>query len=135
MYEVGQIIFLVSRKAQSILAAQVCEQNVKKTLDGEETSFRVRIGGDFDSPGDLKLYDLDRVDADIYGSPEEASECLYKAAQTAIDGLVNGAIEDATKCFDYQPLPIKKPPRSRARKSTKATTSKKTKATKKQYQK
>ena len=33
MYEVGNIIFLVSRKAQSVLAAQICEQNVKKTLE------------------------------------------------------------------------------------------------------
>jgi len=106
MYEVGQIIFLVAKKAQSILAAQVCEQNVKKTLDGEETTFRVRIGGDFDDPADIKLYDLDRVDADIYGSPDEAAESLYASAKSAIDGLVNGAVEDAAKCFSYQPLSV-----------------------------
>ena len=124
MYEVGQIIFLVAKKAQSILAAQVCEQNVKKTLVGEETTFRVRIGGDFDDPADIKLYDLDRIDADIYGSPEEAAESLYKTAQLAIDGLVSGAIEDAAKCFDYQPLPSKKPVRSKAKKASTSRRSK-----------
>ena len=108
MHEVGQIIFLVSRKAQSVLAAQICEQNVKKTLEGEETTFRVRIGGDFDTPGDTTLYDLDRIDADIYGSPEEATESLYSNAKTAIDALVTDAVEDATKFFNYQPLPSKK---------------------------
>ena len=123
MHEVGQIIFLVSRKTQSILAAQICEQNVKKTLDGEETTFRVRIGGNFDTPDDLKLYDLDRVDADIYGSPEEAAESLYAAAKSAIDELVNAAVEDAASCFDYQRLPEKKSKASSRPRTKKATTS------------
>ena len=124
MHEVGQIIFLVSRKAQSVLAAQICEQNVKKTLEGEETTFRVRIGGDFDTPGDTTLYDLDRIDADIYGSPEEATESLYSNAKTAIDALVTDAVEDATKFFNYQPLPSKK--KSSRGRSRKASTPKKT---------
>lgn len=115
MYEVGNIIFLVSRKAQSVLAAQVCEQNVKKTLEGEETTFRVRIGtGDGD---DLELYDLERIDADIYGSPEEATESLYESAKSVIDTLVNDAVDDATKFFNYQKLPVKKPTKTRTRKS------------------
>ena len=116
MYEVGNIIFLVSRKAQSVLAAQVCEQNVKKTLEGEETTFRVRIGtSDTD---DLELYDLERIDADIYGSPEEATESLYESAKSVIDNLVNEAVDDATKFFNYQKLPVKKSTRSRSRKSS-----------------
>ena len=106
MHEVGQIIFLVSRKSQSILAAQVCEQNVKKTLDGEETSFRVRIGG---NNTDDEIYDLERIDADIYGSPSEAAESLYQAAKTAIDSLVSEAVSDAKQSFSYQPDPVKKP--------------------------
>ena len=109
MHEVGQIIFLVSRKAQSVLAAQICEQNVKKTLDGEETTFRVRIG----TSEDTGLYDLDRVDADIYASPEEATESLYNTAKSVIDALVGDAIDDATKYFNYQKLPIKKSTRGR----------------------
>ncbi len=128
MHEVGQIIFLVSRKTQSILAAQICEQNVKKTLDGEETTFRVRIGGDVDTPNDLKLYDLDRVDADIYGSPEEAAESLYAAAKSAIDELVSAAVEDASGCFDYQPLPVKKSKTSSRSQTKKTTTTRKRKA-------
>ncbi len=118
MHEVGQIIFLVSRKTQSILAAQVCEQNVKKTLDGEETSFRVRIGGGLNEEGEDSLYDLGRIDADIYSSPEEASESLYSAAKSAIDELVDDAVDDASKCFGYQRLPTKKTTRSRSRKTT-----------------
>jgi len=126
MHEVGQIIFLVSRKAQSVLAAQICEQNVKKTLDGEETSFRVRIGTGDDDVDDIQLYDLDRVDADIYASPEEASESLYATAKSAIDSLVNEAVDDASKFFNYQRLPTKKT--STRRKSRKATTPKKPKS-------
>ena len=128
MHEVGQIIFLVSRKAQSVLAAQVCEQNVKKTLEGEETSFRVRIGGASDDPDDLTLYDLDRIDADIYASPEEATESLYATAKSVIDSLVDDAVTDATNYFNYQKIPVKKPSRGRSRKSasTKKTTTKTT---------
>jgi len=127
MHEVGQIIFLVSRKAQSVLAAQVCEQNVKKTLEGEETSFRVRIAGASADPSDLTLYDLDRIDADIYASPEEASESLYAAAKSAIDALVDDAVTDATSHFNYQKIPVKKATRGRSRKSavTKKTSPKK----------
>lgn len=125
MHEVGQIIFLVSRKAQSVLAAQICEQNVKKTLDGEETSFRVKIGTGGDDIGDMQLYDLDRIDADIYASPEAASESLYKTAKSAIDFLVSEAVDDAAKFFNYQPLPTKKA--STRRKPRKATSPKKPK--------
>lgn len=122
MHEVGQIIFLVSRKAQSVLAAQVCEQNVKKTLDGEETTFRVRIGTD---PDMEELYDLDRVDADIYGSPEEATESLYASARSQIDVLINDAVEDATNFFNYQKSPTKKSTRTRSsRKQVKKTSTK-----------
>ncbi len=131
MHEVGQIIFLVSRKSQSILAAQICEQNVKKTLDGEETTFRVKIGGEDVNDG---IYDLSKIDADIYGSPEEASASLYEAAKLAIDGFVADAVEDAKQSFAYQPDPTKKT-RGRTRKSTttppKASTPKKRKTTKK----
>ena len=116
MYEVGNIIFLVSRKAQSVLAAQICEQNVKKTLDGEETTFRVRIGTG--STEDMELYDLDRIDADIYGSPEEATKSLYETAKSVIDSLVDDAVEDATKFFDYKKAPVKKSSRSRTKKAT-----------------
>lgn len=127
MYEVGNIIFLVSRKAQSVLAAQVCEQNVKKTLEGEETTFRVRIGtGDGD---DLELYDLERIDADIYGSPEEATESLYESAKSVIDTLVNDAVDDATKFFNYQKLPVKKPTKTRSRKAAPKKSSSKKPAT------
>ena len=113
MHEVGNIIFLVSRKAQSVLAAQICEQNVKKTLDGEETTFRVRIGtGD---GTDMELYDLERIDADIYGSPEEATQSLYETAKSVIDSLVDDAVDDATKFFNFQRLPTKKTTKSRSR--------------------
>tara|TARA_B100000530_G_scaffold181818_1_gene114993 strand:+ start:376 stop:861 length:486 start_codon:yes stop_codon:yes gene_type:complete len=121
MYEVGNIIFLVSRKAQSVLAAQICEQNVKKTLDGEETTFRVRIGTGDES--DTELYDLDRIDADIYSSPEEATQSLYETAKSVIDSLVNDAVDDATKFFSYKQLPIKKTTKSRSRKSSTKKTS------------
>ena len=122
MHEVGNIIFLVSRKAQSVLAAQICEQNVKKTLDGEETTFRVRIGtGD---TSDKELYDLDRIDADIYASPEEATQSLYETAKTVIDSLVSDAVDDATKFFNYKQLPIKKTTKSRSRKSSPKKTAK-----------
>ena len=122
MHEVGNIIFLVSRKAQSVLSAQICEQNVKKTLDGEETTFRVRIGtGD---TSDKELYDLDRIDADIYASPEEATQSLYETAKTVIDSLVSDAVDDATKFFNYKQLPIKKTTKSRSRKSSPKKTAK-----------
>ena len=133
MHEVGQIIFLVSRKSQSILAAQICEQNVKKTLDGEETTFRVKIGGEEVNDG---IYDLSKIDADIYGSPEEASASLYESAKLAIDGFVADAVEDAKQSFAYQPDPIKKN-RGRPRKSTippKVSTPKKRKTSKKSEQ-
>ena len=114
MHEVGQIIFLVSRKSQSILAAQIYEQNVKKTLEGEETSFRVKIGGEGSADD---IFDLERIDADIYGSPEEAAESLYETAKAAIDSLVADAVGDAKQSFAYQPDPIKKT-RARSRKAT-----------------
>jgi len=100
MHEVGQVIFLVSKKTQSVIAAQICEQIVKKTLSGEETTFRVMLSG-VDTNDNTKTYDLSQIDADIYDSPEAASESLYNAARTAIDGLINSAVKDAETKFEY----------------------------------
>ena len=42
-YEVGQIVYLLSHKNTSVIPAQIVEEVCRKTLEGENISYTVRL--------------------------------------------------------------------------------------------
>ena len=43
MYQVGDILYIISNKRRQIVPVQVCEQVTRRTLDGEHTSYKIKL--------------------------------------------------------------------------------------------
>ncbi|MFA6049792.1 MAG: hypothetical protein WC761_01225 [Candidatus Paceibacterota bacterium] len=84
---IGQVIYVLSNKAQKIVPAIVVEEVVVKKMDGNHISWKVSVG----PAGKEKVIDSSRLDGDIYKSLEEIREVLHKRLATFLDELVNEA--------------------------------------------
>ena len=93
-YEVGQVLFLILSKKQHVVPVQVVEQVTRRSLDGEETSYSVRI------PGRADLHNLHELKADVYVSLEAVQAKLQDNAIHAIGKIVNSAGNLAAKHFN-----------------------------------
>lgn len=87
--QIGQIIYVLSNKAQKIIPAIVVEELTIKKLDGNETSWKVSVG----PIGKEKIIDSKRLDGELYASLNEVESILKQRLEMFIQTLV----EDATK--------------------------------------
>ena len=84
--EVGQVIYTIITDKQIIIPTKVAEQVLKKTLEGEETHYKVLL------PNKKKqLVSLDRLEK-YYLTLNEAQEFLTKNAKDAIDKMIRDAV-------------------------------------------
>jgi len=93
--QVGQIIFVVPRETTKLLPMQVVEEIKKKTLKGEETTYSIKHGRN----DDTRMYDVSKINGEIFVSAEAARTELIKRAKTAIEKMVNGAVDVASKWY------------------------------------
>jgi len=93
-YKVGQIIFVVLRKEASVYPMQVIEEIVKKTLEGEVTSYMVRAGADRD-----KVLSVSEIDGEIFDSAEKAKKILVDRVSQTISNRVDHAIKKAKEWY------------------------------------
>lgn len=128
MYQVGDILYIISNKRRQIVPVQVCEQVTRRTLDGEHTSYKVKL------PESGKEVELDSITGDQYSSLGAARKVLEDQFRAALDGLVEQAVtiasgfspppappvelEVETAPPEPEPKPEPKPKRKRRRKKT-----------------
>jgi len=99
MYQVGQVLYLILNKKQQVIPAQIVEQIVRRTLDGEITLHSVKL------PSKDNLYKLEELDAEVYHSPQDVQEKLRANALTVIEQMVTQAETLAKKTFEMPDLP------------------------------
>ena len=100
-YEVGQVLFLIMRKKHGVVPVRVVEQVTRKSLDGEETSYRVEV------PGQDEVYDLTELNGEIYTSIKSVKERLHANAERAIGDIVRAAEKISAKYFgNVMPVPL-----------------------------
>lgn len=87
--EIGQIIYVLSNKAQKIIPAIVVEEITVKTIEGNQSSWKVSVG----PQGKEKTIDSKRLDGELYGSIEEVQGIL----KDRLDGFINQIVSDAQK--------------------------------------
>jgi hypothetical protein len=87
--EIGQIIYVLSNKAQKIIPAIVVEEITVKTIEGNQSSWKVSVG----PQGKEKTIDSKRLDGELYGSIEEVQGVL----KDRLDGFINQIVSDAQK--------------------------------------
>lgn len=90
--KIGQIIYVLSNKAQKIIPAIVIEEMTVKKLEGNEVSWKVSVG----PTGKEKIIDSKRLDGELYASLDEVQGILKERLEQFIQTIV----EDASKRAD-----------------------------------
>lgn len=87
--KIGQIIYVLSNKAQKIIPAIVVEEMTVKKLEGNEVSWKVSVG----PTGKEKIIDSKRLDGELYETLLEVENVLKQR----LEAFVNGIVVDAQK--------------------------------------
>lgn len=84
-FTIGQIIYVLSDKSQTVLPGIVREEIHHRSIDGEKVSYRVMIG----PQGKQRIVDLATVDGEVYGDLSEIREVLIQRLTAFVDDLCN----------------------------------------------
>ena len=95
---VGQVVYLCSKKEARVYPALVAEEINKTTLSGKSTSYVVKLPTE-----DGREVSLDTVDAEVFTSVEQAREKMLEKASAQIDMILKKASELAEIAFNIQP--------------------------------
>ena len=93
-YSVGQIVYVVLRKETKVCAMQITEEIVKKTLEGEITTYTVRAG-----PATEKSIPLDMIDGEFFESPDEVKKVLVERVSSMIENRIGDAVAQAKEWY------------------------------------
>lgn len=92
MYEVGQIIYVVSNETERIVPVMVVEEIKRKTMQGEETNYVVKHGNN-----DVLL---SKIPGDVFTSVEESCEFLRSKFETFLQKQVEWTNSYKSTLFD-----------------------------------
>lgn len=101
-YEIGQIVYVLSDKAEAIVPAIVVEELVHKKLDGNSISWKVAVG----PPEKKKIVASDELSGEIYTTLEELQSAMIKRLTSFVDNLVDGARHRTEKWYGKITKPI-----------------------------
>lgn len=82
-FQIGQVIYVLSNKTQTVLPGIVLEEIYHKRLDGDSVSYKMAIG----PINNRKNVDLAKVDGEIYGSLEEIKNVLLEKVNAFVEDL------------------------------------------------
>lgn len=80
---IGQVIYILSHKAQTVVPAVVIEEVIVKKINGNQTSWKVSIG-----PKDKnRVVDSTKIDGEIFTSLEDVRNILMERFQQYVNNL------------------------------------------------
>jgi hypothetical protein len=80
---IGQVIYILSHKAQTVVPAVVIEEIIVKKINGNQTSWKVSIG-----PKDKnRVVDSTKIDGEIFTSLDEVRNILMERWQQYVNNL------------------------------------------------
>jgi len=95
MFQVGQVLYVVSQKKQQVFPVRIVEQVVRKSLDNETISYQVEIPGKESN----KRIELSKLGPHVYDDLNEIRRTLIKNASDKIDEIVTMAGNVASEIF------------------------------------
>jgi len=100
--QIGQIVYILSDKAEAIVPAIVSEELVHKKLDGNSVSWKVAIG-----PAEKKkLVSSNEISGEIYSSLEDIRDVMMERLSNFVSVLI-GKAEKRTEAWYGKQLPKK----------------------------
>ena len=88
-YSIGQVIYVLSSKTQTVLPGIVREEIHHRSLDGENVSYKIAIG----PQNKQRIVDLSNVDGEVYGSIDEVRNILISRLTSFVDELCETTID------------------------------------------
>lgn len=101
-YTIGQIIYVLSSNATTVLPGIVTEETRHKSLNGEMTTYKIAIG----PAGKQKIVDLSRVDGEVYGSLGEIREVISARLTGFLDSLLEETSQRVNLWYGDQNTPL-----------------------------
>lgn len=95
-YAIGQVVYVISSSENRVVPLQVVEEVVRKTIEGEEVSYTVRVDSETTQP-------LPR-NAEVFETIDVVREALIKRATVAIDGMMSAAMQRAELVFGHKEI-------------------------------
>ena len=92
-FEVGQIVFFIASKTESVIPALVAEKIVRTKIDGEQVGYVLHIKT---SKG-LEKVEVSPIKTKLYSSLVDVREHMMEVASFAIDKLIQVASEAASE--------------------------------------
>ena len=101
MYSVGQVLYVILEKKRTILPVRVAEQIVRRTVEGENISYKVTI------PGKNQVVALSDLGSSHFSSLDEVRAELLSNAERMIHSMADQAKSIADECFpDASGFPV-----------------------------
>lgn len=94
-FAIGQVIYVLSDKTQTVLPGIVQEEIHHRSIDGEKVSYRVAIG----PQGKQRVVDLATVDGEVYGDLNEVRNILVSRLTAFVDDLCNSTNERVNQWY------------------------------------
>ena len=94
-YSVGQVVYLLSKKARKVFPCQVVEEICRKTIESEEISYMVKLPNTSAS-----VINLNDIEASIFVSPDELKAYMVDNAIRSIEEIVGDAVTSARQIFN-----------------------------------
>ena len=109
-FPVGSIVYFLHNKTERVLPALVYEKIVRTSMDGEKSTYIVKVRSKPKPPSKegFTLLEVDPAVVDIFQTPEEMKTFMVARATDAVDILVDTAVK-AADVFEVQDLAIKEP--------------------------
>ena len=95
MYNVGQVVFVISDKHRRVLPVRVVEQVVRRTLDGESIEYRVQ-GTD-----PTQTFALNSIGKTHFSSAQDIKNYMIENARSSIVQIVDEALSLAVESYGY----------------------------------
>lgn len=84
LFSIGQIVYILSNKDQTVIPAMVVEEVTVQTLDGKKISWKFAIG----TGPSQKIVDSNRVNGDLFSSLDDIKVLLTEKLSKFIDGVL-----------------------------------------------
>lgn len=97
-YKIGQIVYILSENADSIIPAMVVEKTVVEKITGNHVSWKIRIGGEEKN----KVFDVSSLKLEIYLTLDDALASLKEGFDSFLANLKKEAELKSSKWYAKQ---------------------------------
>lgn|SRR5574337_1451607 len=95
---IGQIIYILSNKTQSVVPAIIAGRTIAETLDGQAVSYKVKVG----PPDKSQIVDLNRIDGELYTNLEDIRALLLKNLNEFVNSLIANTQDKVNNWYGAQ---------------------------------